>query len=288
MDRETRSDVAANAIRRDFPDWLPPMVVKELRAGLRGRAFTAAMVLFHAGMCVGFMYALATGSAEAATTVFWLGMGGGLMLVLSGSGFQQELKTKNSELLLTGGMTPWEIVCGKWQASMAMAILIIVSLLPYLVIRYFFGGVDVVRDLMLLVCLVFGAGLLAAVTMWMSGLSRVARIVLVIAFFMFGQPLLVGVAIAFFSIGMAGTGNIGGWFWMVLACLDATLVTLIFLRLAMMWIGRQEPQRRPVVLAGLGIAFAMVLVTGFCGAYGVSAAQLVVFLISLVALGEFS
>ena len=39
---------AASIVARDFPGWLPPMLVKELRQGLRTRGFVSTLVGFQA------------------------------------------------------------------------------------------------------------------------------------------------------------------------------------------------------------------------------------------------
>ena len=55
-----------NAIlTRDFPRWLPPMLVKELRQGLRMRGFVATLVGFQVLMLVLTLIALNSQSASS-------------------------------------------------------------------------------------------------------------------------------------------------------------------------------------------------------------------------------
>ena len=44
------------AARQDFPAWLPAMVVKELRQGLRARGFVGVFVVFQLVMTVSFVW----------------------------------------------------------------------------------------------------------------------------------------------------------------------------------------------------------------------------------------
>lgn len=135
----------------ELPDWLNPIFVRDLRQGLRASFFEWAFVLLH---CL----ALVAAMTEWAMVQF-LGSGGmlfasafsgmaslvfGLFLPLSlFHSLQSELgRGRNAELLYTSRLTRWQIVRGKMFVATAMSALLLVSLLPYFLIRYFLGGIE--------------------------------------------------------------------------------------------------------------------------------------------------
>jgi hypothetical protein len=134
----------------EFPDGLNPVFVRDLRQGLRAPFFMWAFVLLH-----GFAI-IATMAAWAAARV----LGGSLVVSAAASGFvtnlifgfllplslfhslQPELgRGRNAELLLTSRLSRWQIVRGKLLAHTTLSGLLLVSLSPYFLIRYFLGSV---------------------------------------------------------------------------------------------------------------------------------------------------
>ena len=167
---------AATAGLLDFTDRWPAMVIKELRQGLRARGFVVPFLglqLLAVG-AVAVEY-LATRSG-ASSGVVWGGSGGGpgmfwmaVYLVVVGvmplrlmESLQGEQDGKNAELLLLGGLTRWQIVRGKWLVQAVLTGLALVSLLPYGLVRYFFGGVELVPSL-------FSLGSVLAAALGMAG-----------------------------------------------------------------------------------------------------------------------
>jgi hypothetical protein len=145
----------------DFADRWPPMVVKELRQGLRAKGFVFPFLALHVlvlgAVAVEFILTNSTsGSGSWASGmargpgVFWvvvyLVVAGVMPLRLMES-LQGESEGRNTELLLLGGLTRWQIVRGKWQVQAVLTLLSLLSLLPYMLVRYFFGGVELVQSL---------------------------------------------------------------------------------------------------------------------------------------------
>ncbi len=135
----------------EFPDRLNPIFVRDLRQGLRASSFVWVFVLLHC-------FALVAAMAEWAM-IHLLGSGGlvfagffsallnlifGLLLPFSlFHSLRPELgRGRNAELLLTSRLTRWEIVRGKLLVATSLSGLLLVSLSPYFLIRYFFGGVE--------------------------------------------------------------------------------------------------------------------------------------------------
>lgn len=145
----------------DFGDRWPAMVVKELRQGLRARGFVIPFLVLHALVlgAVAVEYLLTrTGAAASGWQwmaagqpgLFWVAVYGvvaGVMPLRLMESLRGESDGRNAELLLLGGLTRWQIVRGKWLVQAVLSLLSLVSLLPYMLVRYFFGGVELVPNL---------------------------------------------------------------------------------------------------------------------------------------------
>jgi hypothetical protein len=150
---------------RDFSDRLSPMVVKEMRQGLRTRFFTAALILFHLVLgCLMLRY-LFDISQRDTKEVFWLVIIVTLLGVLPSRAFNAlnaEVKDGTLDMLMLTGITSFRIVWGKWVSLYSQTLLVASSLLPYMIVRYQFGGVEIAREALGLAVLVLGSGVVTA------------------------------------------------------------------------------------------------------------------------------
>ena len=191
------ASAAAGRARHDFPGWLPPMLVKELRQGLRQRGFVGGLVAAQAVLVILFISGFATevgdgsGARRMIDGVFWSTLFATLLIMapLRALGaLSAEIDARTMDLLLLTRLDAWRIVWGKWVSLMSQSLLLVVALLPYAVVRYFFGSVDIVQDLIAIVVMVGAGGVSTAVGLWASGMNRIIRLLIVIAvlFFSFG------------------------------------------------------------------------------------------------------
>lgn len=159
----------------DLSDALNPVLVKELRQGLKSRSFAAAFLAMQFLMvgCVCF-HVLVRDNADLAMAVnvaFWACSGLPLVIFLplvAIGAIHAENRQETMSLLLLTRLSPWRMVTGKWSALMAQSTLIASSVLPYVVIRYFLGGIDTVRDLLVIALLLASSGLLCAGGLFIS------------------------------------------------------------------------------------------------------------------------
>lgn len=177
----------------DFPTWLPPMLVKELRQGLRTRAFVMAFVAIQGLMtlillAVLFGHRLTPGSqreAFAAITAMFFGFLSVLLLLLVPAralgSLRSEVDSRSLELLVLTRLSATRIVLGKWGSLMAQGLLLFFAMLPYGVLRYFGGGVDLVEDAKIGLLILGGSALLTAAGLWTSSLPRGFQIIVPIA-----------------------------------------------------------------------------------------------------------
>ncbi len=174
----------------EFPDWLNPVFVRDLRQGLRTSFFVWIFVLLHSLALVAAMgewtvVHLFGGDALLFAGLFaaMTGLVFGFVLPLSlFHSLRPELgRGRNAELLLTSRLTRWEIVRGKLLVATTLSGLLLVSLLPYFLIRYFLGGVELFGLAWEIFHLLLGNAVMNAIVIGASVFeSYIVRIVLIV------------------------------------------------------------------------------------------------------------
>ncbi len=128
------------------------MLVKELRQGLRSNLFVGVFILSQATMLVITTLRL-NPEAEGRDVDFWLwlALSSLLLFILPARGLtavSDEQQANTLDLVKLTRLGSFTIVAQKWMALVCQALLFVIAVLPYMALRYFFGGVDVVRELM--------------------------------------------------------------------------------------------------------------------------------------------
>lgn len=160
---------------RDFSDQLSPMLVKELRHGLRTRAFTLALLLFHLTLLLLMVTLLNGADPEDVNGLFWTICGFSLLAALplrAFSALTQEIQGGTLDMLRLTGLSSTRIVWGKWASYYSQSLLLASSLLPYLIARYQFGGVEIVPELMALTIILLASALSTAAILAFSSQKR--------------------------------------------------------------------------------------------------------------------
>lgn len=238
MSTVTATPKPANALvaqRIDFPTWLPAMLVKELRQGLRTKGFVGALVGFQVIMTLVTVFAIAGGSDSSTYEMlqisYWMVLVAQLLLITPAramAGLQSELESRSIDLLLLTRLTAWRVVLGKWCSLLVQAALLVVAMLPYGVARYFFGSVDLTGELKLIGALFGLSGVFTAAALWSSALPKFVRAVLGIALLFSLQFTGLFGPRSPFAGGPAGfAGIIRGSLWLVL--FDVALVLALCL-----------------------------------------------------------
>ncbi|HYF36321.1 MAG TPA: hypothetical protein VD994_13585 [Prosthecobacter sp.] len=197
------TSAAPLAALADFPDRLSPMVVKELRQGLRTRMFRSVLLVAHL-LLIGIT--LLSGAARNPDEVRWMLDGLttlALCVVLPLCGFSAlatEIKAKTLETLVLTRLSAARIVFGKWASLALQSLLLACSLMPYFVARYVYGGADLLNELaslggQWLVGIVIAAGIVCLSTQRQFWLRAV-----VVAMLMMGPGLVRIIYLMFSSI----------------------------------------------------------------------------------------
>ena len=177
----------------DFPGGFSPMLVKELRQGMRTNLFSVAFILLQAVMILSLMAGLADSGSSEVDGFFWFFIVVTLLIVQPLRGFNalnSEYLLNTMDLLQLTRLNGWRITVGKWTALNAQTLLFLTGVLPYLVMRYFLGNVNFVIDLAALGMLGLGSALASAITIGCS----------VFRSFFLRAFILVGCGMGFISI----------------------------------------------------------------------------------------
>ena len=225
----------------DFPEFLGAMMVKELRQGMRARLFVLPFVLVHVFAIIALMFHYSdfqkglvysssssgggfSGMGEPIWIVIYVLMWCFLPLGALGL-LQQEASGRNVELLLLTRLSRWKIVIGKWLMMCALGILTFVSLVPYILVRYFLGPMDVGDALLFVFHLVLLNAVLNAIVLGASGYKNYAMRIL-IGLITIGSlffSMLVPMIVTLSPFGSAGRE----WIW-IPSMLAASALYILF------------------------------------------------------------
>lgn len=197
----------------DLPDRFGPMTVKELRQSLRRTSFVYPFVCIHifATLAIYAEFQLGMGGGSGVTAVFlwdpdhvgpfwWVAMAiCGVLMPMAGFFLMpQEIEEGNHEILLLTKLSRWKIVSGKFLTLWGMSVLTFTSLLPYIIIRYFIGGIEWFHELAGAGSVIGAAAIFSAGSIAASGFGSLAARLGVFALY------------AFSALGGGGAGMIGG------------------------------------------------------------------------------
>ena len=174
----------------DFPDKLSPMLVKELRQGMRARSFTLLFLVFQ--LLLGFIL-LTAGSASStdgagsfASGVIFVMFSIAVLFIQPMRGItalSAEITGNTIEMMVLTRLSASRIVFGKWIAIVSQSALILITIIPYLILRYFFGGMILLGELMFLTLIFLTSMSLTAVMVGFSGThTKLARTIPILGF----------------------------------------------------------------------------------------------------------
>jgi ABC-type transport system involved in multi-copper enzyme maturation permease subunit len=245
----------------DASDALSPIVVKEVRQGVRKRAFTGTLVILQLLMVLALSMALGEDkNVEGSTWMFWILMAAPVALAPAAAGavsIGEERKLNTLDSLLLTSLSPRRIVFGKWSAAFAQTLLLATSVLPYVLMRYFIGGIDLVAEIIGFALLLLGAAVLTALHVGMSNVrgktpgSGAALLVLALLMLSSGLPL-VGAVLAVSRLNPLG---------IVPALLAGALTLALVLEGAALHLAHPA-EKRPALLRGLAFLAVPVALWG--------------------------
>jgi ABC-type transport system involved in multi-copper enzyme maturation permease subunit len=172
----------------DFSDKLSPMLVKELRQGLRARAFVAVflglqiVLVMMLLISIGFSEPAQAGqkASDVIFSIFTLAVL--IIQPLRGVGaVHQEIKGQTIDLMVLTRLSAWRIILGKWISIVSQSTLLLIAITPYLILRYFFGGMELFAELTFLLLIFLASAALTAIIIGVSAIpSAFMRVLLTV------------------------------------------------------------------------------------------------------------
>lgn len=202
---------------QDFPDRLSPMLVKELRQGLRTRSFIGVFLSLQIVLGIILLGAgTAATSDQAGSTIsniIFIFFSIAVIIIQPMRGMtalSAEIKGNTIDMMVLTRLSAWRIVAGKWSALVSQSALILVTIIPYLILRYFFGGMNLIGEVVMLILIFISSATLTAITV---GLSASPSVILRSILPMVGIPLgaYAALMMILFS-GMGGGGSVFDFF----------------------------------------------------------------------------
>lgn len=219
-----------------YQTWNNPIVLKELRARMRGwRAATVLIAhLTTLGCFASFIYfvvaesASSGGSAGAGQTMgqtlFYSTYLMLLVLVIflspafTAGAISGEREKKTIDLLITTLLPTHSLILGKLISALAYVVLLILAALPIQSMAFIFGGVVlsemVIGTILLLVtALIVGAVGILVSSIMKSSIASTVLTYTVILMSTLGIPIIVGITLGFLGVLLETILNDLGWLW---------------------------------------------------------------------------
>lgn len=161
-----------------------PLLVKELRQSLRSRWFEIIFLWLVGSLCL----LTALGSTfnlpqMAMTAIFWLNVGVTLHLLLPAHcalSASDDRQRGNFELIRVTGLTADKTVRHRLVALFFHGLIIATLVLPFVVLRYFLGGIELIDELQYLVLMTLSLPVLGAALLSLVAAKGIARFILTV------------------------------------------------------------------------------------------------------------
>ena len=165
----------------DFSDKLSPMLVKELRQGLRAKTFVIVFLTLQGLLGLVLLASLgAAGSPQDAghniSGIIFMFFSLAVLVIQpirSIGTLHREVQGNTIELMVLTRLSAWKIVLGKWISIVAQSALLLAAVIPYLILRYWFGDMNLFGELVLLALVFLTSAIATAIVVGISCLPSV-------------------------------------------------------------------------------------------------------------------
>ncbi|MDF1656638.1 MAG: hypothetical protein P1U58_03440 [Verrucomicrobiales bacterium] len=273
-----------------FSDRLSPVFVRDLRQVLRSPLIVAAFLVLQVTILsiTGLELALlkltdgtfAASFLNTALTAF-LSLGFGFALPLTALGaLQPELGSgRNIELLLSASLSRWKVVRGKWFTMTTMSFLLLISITPYLTVRYFLGSIDLIMAVEVFLSALIANAVMNAIVIGASGfnsyIARAGAILFLGVIFSICATLNVAVTSSASSIQQLSQHTLG-------TSLAGAVIIILSLQIGRAHLKLFSTLEKPSSMGGIFVmAFVFPLFQGLGRAFGGSIAPLIISLLWL-------
>jgi hypothetical protein len=155
-----------------------PILVKELRQSLRSHWFEIIFLWLIASLCVITGIGLHYSTPTWITLLFWLDVGITLHLLLplhSALSASDDRQRGNFELIRVTGLTADKIVRHRLVALFFHGVIIATLVLPFVLLRYFLGGIELIDEFQYLVLMTLSLPVMGAAILSLVAANGIAR-----------------------------------------------------------------------------------------------------------------
>ncbi|WP_193212401.1 hypothetical protein [Luteolibacter marinus] len=279
----------------DLPDRFGAMLVKELRQNMRRGSFVYPFLGIHALAVMalllefqddaGYSFEKFSGMLNVAMLAesgpFWICAAAICSIVMPLGGLVlmgQELDEGNHELLLLTKLSRWKVVRGKFFTLWGLSTLTFISLLPYVIVRYNVGAIELLRELACSLTVIALASMMCAGAIGASSFRGLMARIGVVLLFVGSMIAGVGIPVGFAAVA---SGKCGLFYHInaVAATLCYTLLGLSLARSRLRLVVHAYEVKPSFMVIGLliftpfvvGMATAMTMgYAGFVGLIGMS------------------
>lgn len=209
------------ALLNDFSDRLSPILVKELRQGLRQPTFVVLFLCLQVLLCIVVLVSVVSAPVGSQAGLRVGGVVSGFFFVLLAiaimvvqplrglAALATEIKADTLDLLLLTRLNSWRITFGKWLALVSQSALLVVAVFPYLILRYYLGGMQLFSELLALFTLFIASASLTGIAVGFSATASVVIRGLVALGMLISLLTLPNLlfAVLFMRGGMGGRGS---------------------------------------------------------------------------------
>ncbi len=226
----------------ELPENFGPILVKEMRQGLRRPIFVYSFLSIQAlavlALSAEFLLSydppdrsprLLEWALEETGYFWWLVMAFcGVLMPLTGSFMMtEELDQGNHEILQLAQTSRWQIVRGKFLILWGLSALTLFSLLPYIIVRYFLGGVGWVQELTDIGTVLCVAALVSSASLAISAFKNVSAKVGIALIYLFLMPLGIVACLSGGWVAISGSGT-SKFAWVGLSYYHFAAIVAIF------------------------------------------------------------
>jgi hypothetical protein len=224
-----------------WPDSFGAVLTRDLRQGVRRKIFVVALLLLLfallLGECLRLISVTATtftageGFGHIADAIYYCALCLPALIILPLRALVDltlARRHRHLELIQMTGQSSLRLVLGMLAANFFMALLFLVAALPFLLIRYFLGSVDLARELALFGLIILANLYLVALAIATGSFPKHAQRVAML-FYLAGFALLViALSYAFVELGARMTENWRVWAQLLVFAVLLVLFTVFF------------------------------------------------------------
>ena len=155
-----------------------PILFKELSQGMRSKAYISVFIITQCILIAVTLFIISLGDSRGGSDnvslMFWASIALSFIVLMplqALNSIYSEVKSKTLEMLFLSRLSAKRIILGKFYCNLVQTLMISSTILPYIVLRYFAGGVNILMEMLLLVTFIFISSLITACCVTVSAYS---------------------------------------------------------------------------------------------------------------------